>query len=258
VFVVVMENRPENEVWGTSSTPYTTDLVNANARAADYYAITHPSLPNYLDLYGGSDYGITTNCDPSSSCHIDARNLADNLEATGLTWKGYFEDMPAPCFTSDSGNYRAHHNPFIYFDDIRADSVRCAAHVVNYGALSVDLLTTATTPNFALLVPDNCNNTHDCSVATGDTWLSNNVPPILDSQACTAQRCLLILTWDEDDGSHGNHVLTVFAGSAAIGNYVSNATYDHFDLLRTVESLFGLPTQTQNDAAATVMSDLLK
>jgi phosphatidylinositol-3-phosphatase len=258
VFIVVMENHDENEVWGTASTPYTTALAQANARAADYHAITHPSLPNYLDMYGGSNYGITNDCSPSSSCHISARNLADNLDAAGLSWKGYFESMPAPCSTSDSSGYIAHHNPFIYFDNIRTDAVRCATHVVNYAALSSDLATSATTPNFAFIVPNNCNNTHNCSIGIGDTWLSNNLPPILDSPACTVERCLLVLTWDENGGSPGNQVLTVFAGSAARSSYVSNATYDHFDLLRTVESVFGLPTQTANDAAATPMSDLLK
>lgn len=258
VFVVVMENQAYDEVWNNGSTPYTTSLANANARAANYFAITHPSLPNYLDLFGGSDYGITANCDPSSSCHIDAANLADNLEATGLTWKGYFEDMPAPCYLTDSGAYRAHHNPFIYFDDIRTDAARCGSYVVNYVALSVDLATAATTPSYAMIVPNNCHNTHDCSIATGDAWLAANIPPLLDSPACVADTCLVVLTWDEDDGSQGNQVLTVFAGSAARSSTVSTVRYDHFDLLRTIEDLLGVSTQTSNDSSAAAMSDMLR
>jgi phosphatidylinositol-3-phosphatase len=257
VFVVVMENHAYDEVWNTSATPYTTSLVNANALAADYDAITHPSLPNYLDLYAGDNYGITTDCNPSSSCHINAVNLADNLESAGRSWKGYFEDMPAPCYPTDSGSYRAHHNPFIYFDDIRNDSVRCATHVVGYSQLAVDLATVTTTPSFAMIVPNNCHNTHDCAVSVGDTWLSENLPPILGSPACLIQSCLVALTWDEDDGSSGNHVLTVFAGSAAKKAAVSGVLYGHFSLLHTIEDAFGLPTQTSNDAAAQPMNDLL-
>jgi hypothetical protein len=258
VFVVVMENHPYDEVWNTGSTPYTTSFADANARAANYFAITHPSLPNYLHLFGGSNYGITTNCSPSNSCHIDAWNLADNLEAAGLIWKGYFEDMPAPCFITDSGLYVARHNPFIYFDDIRTDVVRCDLHVVNYEALSIDLATATTSPSYSMIVPNNCNNSHDCSVATGDTWLSNNIPPILTSPACVTQRCLVVLTWDEDDGSQGNHVLTVFAGSAALRSSVSATQYDHFSLLRTIEDLLGVGTQTSNDGSATPMLDMLR
>ncbi len=258
VFVVVMENHAYSQVWGTASTPYTTAFVKANALAANYHAVTHPSLPNYLDLVAGGNYGITDDCNPSPSCHVSARNLADNLDAAGLSWKGYFESMPKPCSASDSGDYIAHHNPFVYFDDIRTDTARCVAHVVNDRALATDLASSATTPNFALIVPNNCHNTHDCSVAKGDAWLASNLPPILQSPACTRERCLLILLWDEDDKSESNHVLTVFAGSAARTGYVSNAAYDHFDLLATVESLLHLPTQTANDAAATPMTDLLR
>jgi hypothetical protein len=258
MFIVVMENHAFSQVWNTASTPYTTSLANTYARAENYYAITHPSLPNYLDLFAGSNYGITNDCNPSASCHIDARNLADNLEAAGLSWKGYFESMDTPCKLTDGGGYRAHHNPFIYFDDIRTNATRCANHVVNYAALSADLASTATSPNYALIVPNNCNNTHDCPIATGDTWLAAQLPLILASPACTVERCLLVLTWDEDDGSQGNHVLTVFAGSAARTGSVSATRYDHFSLLRTAEDVFGLPTQTANDAAASPMLDLLR
>ncbi len=258
VFVIVMENHAYGQVWNGSATPYTTTLANANARAANYFAISHPSLPNYLELYGGSNYGITINCNPSPTCHTNAPNLADNLEAAGRTWKGYFEDMPGPCYLTDSGGYRAHHNPFIYFDDIRTDSARCDANVVDYSALSGDLATAASTPSYSMIVPNNCHNTHDCSVATGDAWLAANVPPLLTSPACVADTCLVVLTWDEDDGSQGNRVLTVFAGSAARSSQVSTARYDHFSLLRTIEDLLGVPSQTSNDRSATPMSDLLR
>jgi acid phosphatase len=258
VFVIVMENHAYRQVWNNSATPYTTSLANANARAANYFAISHPSLPNYLELFAGSNHGITINCDPSSTCHSNATNLADNLEAAGLTWKGYFEDMPAACHLTDSAGYRAHHNPFIYFDNIRTDAARCGAKVVNYRALSGDLATAASTPTYSMIVPNNCHNTHDCSVATGDAWLAANVPPLLTSPACVADSCLVVITWDEDDGSQGNHVLTVFAGSAARSAQISTARYDHFSLLRTFEDLLGVTSQTANDRSATPMSDLLR
>ena len=258
MFVVVMENHGYSQVWNTKATPYTTSLANRYARAANYYAITHPSLPNYLDMYGGSNYSIKDDCSPSSSCHIGARHLADNLEAAGKTWKFYQESMPAPCTLTPSGGYAPKHNPVVYFDNVRLNAARCKSHVVNYAALASDLRSAATTPTFAFITPNQCNSTHDCSVATGDTWLSRNLPAILASPACTTQSCLLILTWDEDDSSQSNHILTVFAGSAARTGSVSNARYDHFSLLRTVEAVLGVPTQTNRDAAAAVMSDMLK
>ena len=258
VFVVVMENHSYKEVWNTSSTSYITSLGNAYARATNYHATMHPSLPNYLDLYGGSNYAITTDCSPSSSCHINAINLADNLEARGLTWKGYMESMPSPCYFKTSGNYVPRHNPMVYFDDIRNNAARCSSHDVPYTALAVDLSSASTTPNYALMVPNLCNDMHNCSVNTGDTWLKNNLPAILNSPACTVDKCLLILTWDEDDGSQSNQVLTIFAGSGAkSGGVTSSVSYTHFSMLRTIENIFGLPTQAGNDAAASPMTDLL-
>jgi len=257
--VVVMENHSYNKVWNTSSSPYITSLGNSYARATNYHAITHPSLPNYLDLYAGSNYGITTDCNPSSSCHSTAINLADNLDAKGLTWKGYMESMPSPCYLTTSGTYAPKHNPMIYFDDIRNNTTRCNSHDVPYSALATDLASKSTTPNYSLITPNLCNDMHDCSVSTGDTWLKNNLPTILNSPACTVDKCLLILTWDEDDKSQSNQVLTIFAGSAAkTGGVASGVSYTHFSLLRTVENIFGLPTQTSNDAAASPMNDLLR
>ena len=258
VFVVVMENHAYSQAWNTASTPYTTSLANSFARASNYFAITHPSLPNYLDMYAGSNYSITNDCSPSSTCHVNARHLADNLDAAGKTWKFYQESMPAPCTLVTSGTYAPKHNPVIYFDDVRLNPTRCASHVLNYSALAGDLRSASTTPSFSFITPNLCNDTHDCSSATGDTWLSRNIPPILASPACTTQRCLVIVTFDEDDSSQSNHVLTIFAGSAARTGFVSSTRYNHFSLLRTIEMLLGVPTQTANDAGATAMTAMLR
>jgi phospholipase C len=258
VFVIVMENHSFNQVWNTASTPYTTALAKAYARASNYYAITHPSLPNYLDLYAGSNYGITNDCSPSSSCHVNAKHLADNLAAKGRTWKFYQESMPGLCTLKGSGTYAPKHNPVIYFDDIRLNSTRCKSHVVYMSNLWADLATAATTPNYAFITPNLCDDTHDCSVGTGDGWLKSHMPSILKSPACTVTKCLVMITWDEDGGGAGNHVLTIFAGSGARTGFVSTAAYNHYSLLRTVEYIFGLPAQTTRDAAAHPMTDMLR
>ncbi|MGZ6315968.1 MAG: alkaline phosphatase family protein, partial [Anaerolineales bacterium] len=251
VFVVVMENHSYKEVWNTGSSPYITQLGNSFARASNYKATDHPSLPNYLQLYAGSNYGINTDCSPSSSCHVNARSLADNLEAKGLTWKAYMESMPSPCYITSSGGYAPKHNPFVYFDDIRNDTTRCATHVVPFTAFSADLSTAATTPNFVFISPNQCNDMHDCSVSTGDNWLKSHIAAMLNSPSCTADTCLVVVTWDEDDGSQANQVLTIFAGSGAkTGGVISSASYTHYSLLHTIENIFGVPTQTAQDAGA--------
>ncbi len=258
VFVITMENKAYTQVWNTSSTPYTTSLARSWATATNFFATMHPSLPNYLDMFGGSHGSITTNCSPSASCSLNLRSIADNIEAAGLTWKSYEESMSTPCQLTGSGGYVPRHNPAVYYNSLRLDPARCQAHVVNYTNLAADLTSASTTPNYAMITPNVCNGTHDCSVATGDTWLKDNVPALLASPACTVDQCLVVLTWDEDDGSQGNHILTVLAGSLAKQGVTSGTRYDHFSQLRTVELLLGLPTLTANDAAATPMTDLLR
>ncbi|MGZ6315969.1 MAG: alkaline phosphatase family protein [Anaerolineales bacterium] len=259
VFIVVMENHGYNKVWNTNSSSYITQLGNSFARATNYKATDHPSLPNYLQLYTGSNYGINSDCSPSSSCHINAHNLADSLEAKGLTWKGYMESMPAPCYIKSSSGYAPKHDPFVYFDDIRNNARRCATHVVPFKALTADLRLAATTPNYSMIVPNQCNDMHDCSVSTGDNWLKSHIPAILNSPACKLQKCLVVITWDEDDGSQGNHVLTIFAGSGAkTGGATSSVSYTHYSLLRTVEKIFGVATQSNRDGSASAMNDLLR
>lgn len=258
IFLIIMENRGYSKVWNTSATPYTTALARRYARAANYHALTHPSLPNYLMMYAGSNYGITRDCSPSATCHAKAKHLGDLLGAHKITWRGYMESMPSPCTLKDSGRYAVRHNPFVYFDDMRLNLKRCRHHIVPMTALNNNLSSTLTTPRFAMIIPNECNDTHDCSIATGDKWLKVHVPAILNAPACTKQRCLVIVTWDEDNGHEKNHVLTVFAGSAARLGAVSTVPYNHYSLLRTIENIFGIPTLTKHDAAARAMNDLLR
>ena len=259
VFIIMMENHGYSEVWNTSSTPYITSLGNQFVRATNYHALIHPSLPNYLQLVAGDNYGITTDCVPSDSCHVTGNSIADSLEAKGKTWKAYMESMPAPCTLTISGDYAPKHNPFVYFDNMRNNAVRCAAHDVPYTQLATDLLSPGTTPNFAFISPNQCNDMHSCSIDTGDTWLKNNVPSILNSAACTTQHCLVVVTWDESEVTASNQVLTIYAGPAAkTGGATSDVAYTHYSLLHTVEQIFGLATLTSNDAQAAVMGDMLK
>jgi hypothetical protein len=96
-------------------------------------------------------------------------------------------------------------------------------------------------------------------VSTGDDWLKGNLPAILNSPSCTVDQCLLILTWDEGAGSTNDQLLTIFAGSGAkTGGATSDVSYTHFSTLRTIEEIFGLPTQTSNDASAAPMTDMLR
>jgi acid phosphatase len=253
VFIIVMENQPYGSIIGSSAAPYANSLVTTGGLATSYAGVSHPSLPNYLALTGASTYGIASDC---TTCWVSASNIADTLESNGSTWKAYMESMPSPCFVGDSYPYMQKHDPFIYFNDIRTNTSRCQSHVVPYSQLSTDLQSTSSTPNYAFITPNMCNDTHDCVVATGDAWLQQQVPIILSSPAFKTQRSLLAITWDEDDGSAGNHVPLILVGSGVGAGLASAVSYNHYSLLHTVEVARGLPTLTTNDASAPAITDL--
>jgi acid phosphatase len=215
--------------------------------------VAHPSLPNYLALAGGSTFGITSDC---TTCLVSAPNIAkDRVEASGRSWRAYMESMPKACFVGDSYPCMQKHDPFIYFNDIRTNAAE-GNKVVPYSTLATDLKPVGTTPNYAWIAPNICNDMHDCPVLIGDTWLRNNVPAILNSTAFTTQNSLLMITWD-DDGSSGNHVATLVIAKSVPAGFRSGVRYTHYSLLRTVESAWGLAPLTGNDAAASPMSDFL-
>ena len=115
VFVIMMENKNYSDVIGSPNAPTINAIANANSNATNYHGVIHPSVNNYLGFVSGQTYSnITDSCTPGGTCSTSAANLADQLENAGKTWKGYFEDMPNPCFTGySSGKYVARHNPFV-------------------------------------------------------------------------------------------------------------------------------------------------
>ena len=238
VFVVVMENRDHSHVLGdTVNSPYVNSLAARYGVATNYYAVGRPSLPNYLALTGATTFGTTTDC---TDCFVPAPNIAvDRVEASGRTWKAYMESMPGPCFVGDSYPYMQKHDPFFYYDDIRTNPAECA-RVVPYTSLSSDLASAATTPNFVWVTPNMCDDTHDCPVATGDQWLSQNIPLILSSPAFTTQSSALFLTWDEGDDSSPNQVPMLVVSRQVPAGFRSSLPATHYSLLKTIEAAWDL------------------
>jgi hypothetical protein len=245
VFIIMMENEAIDQILGNTNAPYINSLAQQHAVAANYYGITHPSLPNYIAAISGDTQGITSNC---TDCFVSAPNISDQIEAAGKTWKAYMESMPSPCFVGDSGSlYRQKHNPFIYFDNIRNNPARCA-NIVPFSQFDADLQANAL-PDYIWITPNMCNSMHDCSLETGDTWLQTWVSKILASPAWQ-QNDVLFLTFDESNPSDdsgccvyavGGHILTMVISPLAKPAYQSQIAYDHYSLLRTIEQAWGLP-----------------
>jgi phosphatidylinositol-3-phosphatase len=260
IAVVVMENEEYGDIVGSSATPFINGLARRYALSTRMYAIRHPSLPNYLALTGGSTFGIDSDC---TDCSVPGRGIAGQLMVHGLSWKGYMEDLPHPCFTGPgAGNYAKKHDPFVYYRGIVTDHQTCAGHVVPLTQLAADERT-ARLPTLAWITPNLCHDMHDCDPATGDRFLARLIPPLLRA---LGPRGLLILTFDEgssDDGccrlAAGGHIVTILAGPLVRAGARMRTPADHYSVLQAIEDLTGLPRQRGAACACTAsLGPLLK
>jgi phosphatidylinositol-3-phosphatase len=245
VFVVVFENREAGDVLGSGDAPTFDRLAQAGARLTHYDAVAHPSLPNYLALVSGSTHGIVDDC---TDCVVRARSLADTLEASGRTWKTYAEGLPHRGFTgSSSGRYAKKHDPFLYFADVLA-SARRRDRVVPFAQLARDRRS-GRLPDFALVVPDLCDDMHDCSTSTGDAWLRRQVEPLL-----SLPRTAVFVVFDEgsSDAGGGGHVAALVLGTAVRPGATYAQPTSHYGLLRTVEDAWRLPALGRSAAAGPI------
>lgn len=252
VVVIVMENKSSGDIIGNSNAPFINSLLQKYSFADNYFAVAHPSLPNYVAILGGDTFGIQSDC---TDCFIASRNLIDQLEVVHKTWKAYMESMPTSCFTGSMDEYAQKHNPFIYFDTIRNNVYRCQK-IVPFANFQKDLQSENSTPNFVWITPNLCHDMHDCSVDSGDTWLSSEVPRILNSPAFTKQKSLLVITWDEGENSSNNKIPTLFIGNTVKKGYVSHVLYTHYSLLHTIEDVWNIPPETKNVSQSAVITDI--
>ncbi len=245
VFVIVMENKEYSEIIGSPSAPFLNKLAKQHGLATGYTGVAHPSLPNYMALTGGQTV-FTNDC---QGCTTGARNIVDEVSDSGRTWKGYMESMPFACDTADSGTYAQKHNPFVHYDDIVGNSTRCTSKVVRLGQFNTDLANGAL-PDFVWISPNLCHDMHDCSIQTGDTWLSQWVPKITSSSAFN--NAVLFIAWDEGTtatGGGGRIPLIVVSPHTPAGTRVATP-FNHYNLLATIEQAWGLPRLGKSAGAA--------
>jgi hypothetical protein len=237
VVLVVFENHEATSIAGSPEAPTFNALARRYATLTDYDAVAHPSLPNYLALVSGSTHGIASDC---TDCVVSSQSLADTLAAAGKTWKTYAEGLPDAGFTGASaGRYAKKHDPFLYFRDV-ADSRKRRDRVVPFTQLAHDLAARRL-PDFSLVVPNLCDDMHDCSVATGDAWLKAHVVPLLHSPELAGGVIFVLFDEGTTDLGGGGRVEALALGpTVRRGSRFSKPT-NHYGLLRTIEDAWGLP-----------------
>ncbi len=226
--IVMMENHSFSDIIGnTNEAPYINSLASQGASFTNSHAIEHPSEPNYLDLFSGSNQGVTDDSCPHT---FGTTNMGSQTLAAGLSFASYSEDLPSTgSSTCSSGNYARKHAPWTNFTNVpAADQKTFSAFPTDYTQL----------PTVSWVIPNLQDDMHDGTINQGDVWVQNNIDAY--AQWAKAHNSVLILTWDEDDYSQSNQVPTI-----VVGQNVKPGTYsesiNHYSVLRTVEDAYGLP-----------------
>src|ERR1041385_6526941 len=229
VVIVMEENHSYSEIIGSKAAPYINTLASEGALFTNSRAIGHPSQPNYLELFSGSNQGVTDDSCPHSFA-VD--NEAHQLIAAGFSFAGYSEGLPQKGSEACSyGAYARKHAPWTNFTDLPArTNLPFTKYAKDFDNLRL--------PTVSWIIPNLNDDMHDGTIAQGDTWLKNNLASYVDW--AQSHNSLLIVTWDEDDGSQQNHIATIFMGPMVKpGQY--GESINHYSVLRTIEAMYGLP-----------------
>lgn len=260
VAVLVLENRSWGQIVGNPAAPYLNSLAWRSAVETRYYAITHPSLPNYLALTTGGHKNINHDC---TACRSSGRSLANQLETAHISWRAYFESLRNPLATRRVAGaaYNPHYNPFAYTEALRTPDP--TADVTSFAGLRRDLKNRAL-PRFAWIAPNVWHDGHNVKIPTVDAFAHRLVPKIL---AALGPRGVLFITWDEGRrsdtrGAHGRgggHIPLLAVGPAARPGARVTLPANHYALLRTIEAALRLrPLGHARDSRTPLLDGLLR
>lgn len=234
VLVFVEENHSLEQM--STEMPYTFGLAQRFGYATNYVAIRHPSLPNYIAIAGGQTYGITDDADPSAH-PISGQSVFGQAIAQGKTAALYAEGMPQNCALENGGSdYAARHNPLAYFTDERA---LCAKHDVPITQLR-DAISAGKLPTVGMVIPNLCNDAHDCPLSIADSWFKGWMTKIFAGPDWKSGHLAVVLTADEDDNSSGNRVMTVVIHPSQKAHVV-DSPLNHYSLTRLYDDVAGAP-----------------
>lgn len=236
VLTIIEENHSLGQM--QKGMPYLYGLAHRYGYATDYRAISHPSLPNYLAIAGGSTFGVTDDAGPAAH-PIHGASVFSQALAARRTARLYVESLPARCGTVSTGTYAVKHAPWAYFVDQRAACLKgmVAAGSPAAGAFAADLKA-GKLPTAGMLVPNLDDDAHDGTLAQADAWLKRRLPGILAGPDFKAGRLVVVVTADEDNSSSGNKVLTVVL-APGVSHRVVATPLSHYSLTRLYDEVIG-------------------
>ena len=261
VVIVMEENRTVAQIIGDlANAPYINSLANAGVKLGSMFAITHPSQPNYIHLFSGTDQGVLDDglppnfsTTPTSTYPFRTLNLGYEVITAGFTFAGYSDQIEA-AGANDWADYDPHSatDPGVYYRRKHSPWVNWIAKVLplannqmtsTVNRAFIDFPTNfnpaafAALPTVSFVIPNQMHDMHDGSRRQGDDWLRDN----LNNYAIWAKtnNSLLIITWDEDDFAAVNQIPTVLYGAGLRDGATVGGTWTHHNMLRTIEDMYG-------------------
>ncbi len=232
VLVVIEENHSLQQM--STSMPYAFSLAKKYGYASNYTALTHPSLPNYIAIAAGSKLGVTNDAAPSDHKLTQTSVFKQALD-NGKTAGVFADGMKGNCALTDGGSkYLVRHNPWTYFVNERAQCAKfdrptnAFAGAVKSGSL----------PNVGMLIPNSCNDAHNCPLKTADNWFKTQMQTVFSGPDWKSGHLVVVLTADEDDKKSDNKVLTVVMSPSLSGSNVT-AHLTHYSLSRLLSEVSG-------------------
>lgn len=251
VVILMLENHAYQQIIGNAAAPYINGLISDSKCAlfTQSYGLSHPSQPNYIQFFSGSNQGVTSNNLPAG-LPFTTPNLGAELLGAAYTFIGYSESLPSVGYTGEvSGAYARKHNPWVNWQGAPTNNIPATlnqpftAFPTNYNSL----------PTVSFIAPNQDNDMHNGTdptrITIGDTWVQNNLNAYI--QWAKANNSLLILTFDEDDNVSNQHILTMFIGQMVQGGSYSTVI-DHYNILRMIEDMYNLPHAGAAATAATI------
>ena len=221
IVVVVEENHGFSDIIGNPNAPFINTLASEGLLFTKFYGIGRPSQVNYFALFSGATHGIADN----EAHTISAPTLADQLKSAGLRFVGYGE----------AGAERKH-KPWESFVSSRRHSRDFKSFPKKFDQL----------PTVAFVTPNLSHNMHDGTIKEGDRWLRKHLEPYVNW--AKRHNSLFILTFDED-GGHDDHRVPLIVVGAGIKPGMDDTLGDHYSLLRTIQSRYGLASLTRSTTA---------
>ncbi|KAJ2894003.1 phosphoesterase [Zalerion maritima] len=240
------------------------ELKKQGVSLTNFYALTHPSQPNYIAAIGGDYFGLDH--DDGVTIPYNVSTFVDLLDWSGVSWSGYFEGIPSPGYMggasigagTDKWDYVKKHNPFASYDSITHNGTRLL------NLLSFDDFHRAfaadpqSIPQIVFVSPNMLNGGQNTTLQYATKWSTDFLKPLLADDAWKGQRTLIMLTYDEsEDHKKPNSIATLLLGAAIPRDRKGTEDptyYTHYSFLSTIEYNWALPCLGRYDVGANVFA----